>query len=628
MKKYVCIRIFILLLLCTILSSCGGAGRGSKKPDAKADQAAAGENCDSEYTDIPDEESGELSGATKKLVDQSQSLYANSGEHLKKKDYDKALTALDEAYSKLLKIDLEERGGDFQQIEDLRFMISKRIMEIYAIRNKGGIPAKNEIPIVLNPHVNREIKSLTTNERSFFVAALSRSAKYRPMIVAKLKEAGIPAELAWLPLIESGYKVSAYSSARALGMWQFIASTGHRYGLKRDEYIDERMDPEKSTDAAIAYLKELHQMFGDWETVLSAYNCGEGRVLRTIRTQNINYLDNFWDLYGKLPVETARYVPRFIATIHIINNLKDYDLADVAYEAPVNFETVTVSKRVSLKDLGSASGVSECLLRDLNPELRHGILPPTTYSLKVPVNYSDKILASVTVLQDAAPPRPEKVTAASSNGGGGGTYHKVSKGETIVSIARKYNKSVYELISSNNLNKKSKLSAGKLVRIPDGSETKSQKTVSKKDSAKPIAKSGSRPASVEYKVKKGDTVWTIAKNYGTTPDRIISMNKLSGSSVRVGTVIKIDASADPGLTVSSSDAKASVQSKPDNREKSSKQAAVKTTASSGQAAYKVKQGDNIFSIARQHNISVDRILALNRLPKDTKIFPGQSLHVE
>ena len=187
---------------------------------------------------------------------------------------------------------------------------------------------------------------------------------------------------------------------------------------------------------------------------------------------------------------------------------------------------------------------------------------------------------------------------------------------------------MYELISSNNLNKKSKLSAGKLVRIPDGSETKSQKTVSKNDSAKPIAKSGSRPASVEYKVKKGDTVWTIAKNYGTTPDRIISMNKLSGSSVRVGTVIKIDASADPGLTVSSSDAKASVQSKPDNREKSSKQAAVKTTASSGQAAYKVKQGDNIFSIARQHNISVDRILALNRLPKDTKIFPGQSLHVE
>ena len=131
------------------------------------------------------------------------------------------------------------------------------------------------------------------------------------------------------PLIESGYKVKALSKARALGLWQFIPSTGYKFGLKRDQYIDERIDPIKSTDAAIAYLKELHNIFGDWATVLAAYNCGENRVLRVIRSQNINYLDNFWDLYERLPRETARYVPRFLATLHIMNDLAQYGLDNV-----------------------------------------------------------------------------------------------------------------------------------------------------------------------------------------------------------------------------------------------------------------------------------------------------------
>ena len=116
--------------------------------------------------------------------------------------------------------------------------------------------------------------------------------------------------------MESGFKIQAYSRARALGLWQFIPSTGYKFGLSRDEWVDERMDVEKSTQAAIAYLKELHGMFGDWLTVLAAYNCGEGRVLRVISRQHINYFDRFWDLYNQLPRETARYVPR-LSLIHI-----------------------------------------------------------------------------------------------------------------------------------------------------------------------------------------------------------------------------------------------------------------------------------------------------------------------
>lgn len=633
MKKYSETVVLISLLCILFLSACGGSSKNPKKGGSDPAVSGAGEECDIDYADIPDEDFGELSEAAKKQVVQSQKLYKSSGDYMKKKNYDKALTQLDEAYSKLLKIDVEERGGASQQIEDLRFMISKRVMEIYAIRSKGGKMPKNEIPIVLNEHVKKEIRSLTTTERNFFVAALSRSSKYRPMILEKFKDAGIPAELSWLPLIESGFKVNAYSPARALGMWQFIASTGHRYGLNRDEYIDERMDPEKSTDAAIGYLKELHQMFGDWETVLAAYNCGEGRVLRTIRTQDINYLDNFWDLYAKLPNETARYVPRFIATVHIVNNLKDYDMAEVGFDPPTRYETIEVSKRVAIKDIAREAGVSECLLRELNPELRHGVLPPSKYRLKIPAETSEKVLAGISSIQESAPPRveKEKSSVASSGSSGSDGAHKVARGETLSSIARKYNKSVADLVAVNRINKKSGISPGTMLKIPGNDNAKAD-TIAKadktpKNAAKVPSPEKNSDKTMAYTVKKGDTLWTIAKNYATTPDRIIELNKLSGPSVKVGTTIKVDGGSDIKQQ-SVAERKQSIEEKAEPKDKELKQNSAKAQPKSSQAPYKVKQGDNLFSIARQHNMTVDRILAINRLPKDTKIYPGQTLHIE
>ncbi|MFA9498729.1 MAG: lytic transglycosylase domain-containing protein, partial [Deltaproteobacteria bacterium] len=248
-----------------------------------------------------------------------------------KGELENALEALDHAYALILGIETDDADKLFQQKEDLRFMIAKRILEIYASRNIVINGNYNAIPLVMNKHVQKEIARFTQNsEKKFFIESYQRSGKYRSYIVSALKEAGLPVELSWLPLIESGFKVNALSKARALGLWQFIPSTGYKFGLKRDKFIDERIDPVKSTQAAIAYLKELHQIFGDWSTVLAAYNCGEGRVLRVIRTQNINYLDNFWDLYERLPLETARYVPRFIATLHIIQNKEKYGLDSIS----------------------------------------------------------------------------------------------------------------------------------------------------------------------------------------------------------------------------------------------------------------------------------------------------------
>ena len=196
--------------------------------------------------------------------------YVNASQELwSEGNLDKAIATLDEAYSLVIKVDTDEKPELIQQKEDLRYMISKRILEIYASRYTATNGKHNEIPLTLNEYVEKEIKYFQGPGRTDFIESYQRSGRYMPMILQSLREAGLPEDLAWLPIIESGFKVNALSKARALGLWQFIASTGQKFGLKRDTYIDERLDPEKSTAAAIAYLKELHQIFGDWTTVLA-----------------------------------------------------------------------------------------------------------------------------------------------------------------------------------------------------------------------------------------------------------------------------------------------------------------------------------------------------------------------
>ena len=274
----------------------------------------------------------------------------------KKGDIEDTLDTLDEAYALLL--DANGDAAIAQEKDDLRLLISQRILAVYSSKRTVLNGKNSEIPLIMNADVEKEIRSFQGIERDNFIAAYQRSGMYRSVILQALRKAGIPEEFFWLPLVESWFKINAYSRARALGLWQFIPSTGYKFGLSRDEWIDERMDVQKSTQAAIAYLKELHNMFGDWLTVLAAYNCGEGRVLRVISRQKINYLDGFWDLYRQLPNETARYVPRFLATLHIVKNPQKYGFDLSTTEKPINFETVKVNKIMKLKDIAEKIEVS------------------------------------------------------------------------------------------------------------------------------------------------------------------------------------------------------------------------------------------------------------------------------
>jgi len=376
-----------------------------------------------------------------------------SQDHWREGRLEKAKGCLDQAYQSILDIKSDQDPEMVQQIDDLRFLIARRILEIYASRFDGVRGNHNEIPLIMNDHVQAEIKRFQGNERDFFLESYARSGKYRPLILEKLKEAGLPLDLSWLPLIESGFKVRAFSRSRALGLWQFIPSTGYKFGLNRNQWIDERMDVEKSTNAAIEYLKELHEIFGDWTTVLAAYNCGEGTVLRVIRHQRINYLDNFWDLYGRLPRETARYVPRYMAVLHIIMNPDTYGFAFNGPDSPHAFEEVKIAKPVRLRDVAREIGVSEGMLIELNPELRHKATPKG-YALKVPPEQAELLQASLAKIPKYIPPKRRYV------------YHRVRRGETLSHIAKRYRTSTRAIANANGIVQKDFIRVGQKLKIP------------------------------------------------------------------------------------------------------------------------------------------------------------------
>jgi membrane-bound lytic murein transglycosylase D len=371
---------------------------------------------------------------------------------------DEAIESLDQAYALILKV-TSNNPKLSQQKEDLRFVISKRIMELYASRHVAVEGNHHAIPMTVNDHVKREIQSFQTTERDFFLESYQRSGRYRGKIVEALKEAGLPEELSWLPLIESGFKVRALSRSRALGLWQFIPSTGYKYGLKRNTWIDERLDPEKSTEAAIAYLNELHQMFGDWATVLAAYNCGEGSVARVIREQKNDYLDNFWDFYERLPRETARYFPRFLAVLAIIRDPAQYGFTLDELDQPVSHETVTIERPIHLKSVADKLGVDVEDLTMLNPELRRNATPDGPYALKIPPGKGEVLTAALEMLPKWTPPKVEYVV------------HRVRRGETISLIALRYRTSIQRILEANNIRSGRRLRVGQRLKIPTRTTT-------------------------------------------------------------------------------------------------------------------------------------------------------------
>jgi membrane-bound lytic murein transglycosylase D len=532
----------------------------------------------------------------------------------KKGDIENTLNTLDEAYALLL-----NANGDMaiaQEKDDLRLLISKRILAVYSAKRTVINGKNSEIPLIMNADVEKEISSFQGIERDIFIAAYQRSGMYRSTIVRELKKAGIPEEFFWLPLVESGFKINAFSRARALGLWQFIPSTGYKFGLSRDEWIDERMDVEKSTQAAIAYLKELHGMFGDWLTALAAYNCGEGKVLRVISLQHINYFDGFWDLYRQLPHETARYVPRFLATLHIVKNPQKYGFVLSTTEKPITIETVKVNKIMKLKDIAEKIEVSVEVLNLLNSELRYKITPDQEYDLKLPKESLAKFNLVANEIPQSEKPRFLSVRTVFIK-------HRVKSGETLNSIASKYGVPASRIVSYNRLNPQKALVAGKRLAIPIIKEKSYAKGKSRQKNNKIQITSSGR-----YKVRKGDTLQMIALHSGTTETQIKELNNLQTDTIRSGQILKI----------SPKENNANSEEKNDNNKGGTKlfqksninnqMLSAADLDKFGTNKYIVTKGDNLYSISKKNNTNIAKLKELNNLSGDGKIIPGQILVVK
>ena len=308
--------------------------------------------------------------------------------------------------------------------------------------------------------VARDVQYFSITVRKHFQQWLSRSGKYMTLMKSILRENYMPEDLVFLALIESGFNPKAYSIAQASGPWQFIRGTAARYGLRVDQWVDERRDPVKSTEAAAAYLKDLYGMFGSWPLAMASYNAGEGNVARAItRTGGVQ---DFWKLRKTryMPSETKDYVPKFIAARMIAQNPDNFGFKDLEYDQPFVFEEVQLDHCTDLRTVALCCGVSIEEIKDLNPELIKGCTPPNrTYTLRIPKGKKEAFLAAYNALPKNERFATPKIFAANAR-------YVVRRSDSLKNIAGKLGVPVAKLAAANRLKASSKVRKGKRLLVP------------------------------------------------------------------------------------------------------------------------------------------------------------------
>ena len=400
---------------------------------------------------------------------------------------------------------------------------------------------EHDVPIPQNSRVLSYVELFQGRLRDYIQESLTRGAKYLPMIQNVFRAEGLPLDLAYIPIIESGFKTNALSRASAKGPWQFMKATAVEQGLKHDWYIDERSDPEKATVAAAKYLKSLHKLFdGDWHLVLAAYNGGMGRVQRAMNRAGVS---DFWRLSQSsryLPRETREYVPLILAAIIVAKNPTQYGFEMAAAE-PMAYDTVTIERPIDLRRVAEWTATPIDEIQALNPELRRWTTPlkADSYDLKVPVGTGDEFKVKLA----GADPR-DLVTL--------NTY-TVKKGDTLSTIARKLRVSRIDLAEANHLSTRSKVRVGQPLVIPRAPATLLARNAkpappvtvaSRAITGTPTVADAKTPEArtVTHRVRRGDTLFQIARLYDTTVEQIKALNRLRSNVINPGDRLKIAAS--------------------------------------------------------------------------------------
>ena len=496
-------------------------------------------------------------------------------------DYRVALRSLGRLEEHVSASVLVERFGD----------LGANLKDTIAVYSTTTQRVKYDIPVVFNDRVRRSIVYFQTVAHDAFVKYLRRSKKYTPMMKRILREHGLPDDLIYLSLVESGYNPNAYSWARAMGLWQFISSTGRMYGLKRSWWIDERKDPIKSTHAACVFLKELYTKYGSWELAMAAYNGGPGRVSRTIKKQKTR---DFWKL--RLRRQTMDYVPLIMAATIIAKNPQKYGFYVNDFEAEVVWEEVKIDRCLDLKTVANGVGCSLSEMKMLNPELLRNYTPPSAkhYTLKIPVGKSAKFWKAYPTMKS-----PKETSWV---------RHKIRRGETVSTIASRYGVSQYAILEANNL-RSSRIYSGKTLIVPVPLD-RSYRSSRKRSYAEYSANNSI------YVVRSGDTMWDIARAFGTTVSALRRSNSIGrGSRIYVGQKLRIPSNATKLRNKSSASSQPQIAAKG------------RSTASKKTASYKVRRGDTLWDIARNHGTTTATIRALNGLGRSSRIYPGQILEI-
>ncbi|MGC8554170.1 MAG: LysM peptidoglycan-binding domain-containing protein [Candidatus Acidulodesulfobacterium sp.] len=523
-------------------------------------------------------------------------------------------------------------------------------------------------PMIINKEIIHYIHYYQTTGRDFFKYALSRSERYIPMIKKIFQKIGLPNDLAYLAMIESGFSPTAYSYAGASGMWQFIPSTGRIFGLTINWWVDERRNPVESTYAAAEYLKDLFNKFGSWYLAAAAYNAGELTIERAL---SVDPGGNFWSISQNkpylLPGQTRRYVPKIIAAAIIAKDPANFGFHNINYQKPIKFKQVKVPYSVSLYDLAKCIRVSEYELHKMNPELLRNVTPPDDpgFMLNIPASDYGEFLKNFKHLKRYVPKKPAIQYTAYSRPANN-TVYTVKPGDTLMGIASKYGVSLSVIERYNGLNGYSVLKVGEKIIIPGTNAANANYAANA---------SGSNTV---YTVKPGDTLMGIASKYGVSLSVIERYNGLNGYSVlKVGEKIIIPGTngsqktygknnfgnsalsyiiVKPGMTLWSISQKFNVPInyiKNINRingndihagEKiflkggpvnSVRYSYIKSDGNnyepkrtnSGFLYYRVKFGDSLYGISAKFHDNVKNIMAENNIKNPNSIYPGELLKI-
>jgi membrane-bound lytic murein transglycosylase D len=449
-----------------------------------------------------------------------------------------------------------------------------------------------DIPIVINQRVEHFIQHFQTTARKIFVNWLARSERYIPFMRNLLRESGLPEDLVYMALIESGFNPYAYSRRKASGPWQFIYFTGKKYGLKVNWWVDERRDPEKSTIAAAKYLKDLYDLFECWYLAAAGYNAGEGKIINAMKRYRT---EDFWELtkYRYLKRETKDYVPQMIAAALIAKDPEKYGFVDIEYQEPLRYEKVTVPAVTDLRLIAKACEASVEELKDLNPELLRWCTPPGSqeYEIRIPFGKKDLFLKNFEAL-----PRQDGLRFKT---------HIVRKGDTLGGISRLYRVALEPILELNRLKRSSLLSIGMNLIIPIPKDARIAGVSERK------MEGGGQPLRSEeityitYTIKRGDSLWSIANEMGVNIGALSRWNNLHpdkklmpGDKLRV----RINILPEPLNGYQGKEVK--------------------------EIIYIVRKGDTLWDIAQRYNVTTEEIKNWNSLNGGDQIYPLDRLKLK